>query len=194
MSVNLLFLDIIVEPRDSPRREYQINQEYNVDIEPEKLHLEMISALIQCKNKMTLCNALNSHTGYFNNQNIVTDVNEFNQLPGYQYLTNYLLLNLHDKMVKDINCQSMKIDELENLLKGGCGEISLESFFWYEKVTRFSKIINANMEKIDQLQQEILNGKKNCAINTDESGSGYQYEPHSDTFWILDPLNFPRSG
>ena len=118
----------------------------------------------------------------FNNEDVVTDIQEVSQLPGYQYLTNYLLLNLHDKMVKDINCQSMKIDELENLLKGGCGEISLESFFWYEKVTRFSKIINANMEKIDRLQLEILNGKKNCDIMTEESAFGHQYDPHSDTF------------
>ena len=109
----------------------------------------MISALIKCNNKMTLRNALNSHTGYPNNESVVTDIHEVSQLPGYQYLTNYLLLNLQDKMVKDMNCQSMKIDELENLLKGGCGEISLESFFWYEKVARFSKIVHANMEKID---------------------------------------------
>ena len=129
----------------------------------------MISALIQCNNKMTLRNALNSHTGYFNNESVVTDIHEVSQLPGYQYLTNYLLLNLQDKMVKDMNCQSMKIDELENLLKGGCGDISLESFFWYEKVTRFSKIINANMEKIDQLQLEILKDKKNCDTIPDES-------------------------
>ena len=38
------------------------------------------------------------------------------------------------------------------------------------------------MEKIDQLQLEILNGKKNSAISTDESTSGHHYDPHSDTF------------
>ena len=148
----------------------------DIQINPETLHLELIDTLMNCHNlqqdKM-FCNPENLHDG---------GIMEVNQLRGYQYLTNYLLLNLHSKLINDVSAQSSKITKLEKALGIGWEDVNFQSYWWYEKISKFAKIIHLNSEKIETLQLEHLQTKKEISNMIQPQKSGETLENGTEMF------------
>ena len=130
--------------------------------DPEALHLSLIYKLLKYKD------AKNFEKNSVNLSEITREnlfqVQEVKDLQGYEYLTTYLLLNLNEKLMKEVKSQSSQIARLENCLGVGWeGGVDFESYWWYEKVSRFAKIINSNAGKIESLQLEYLQTKQDIS-------------------------------
>ena len=124
----------------------------------ETLHQNFLSALLSYNNMQAFENK--SGQSVCGSMDYAIKNHKADDLQGYQYLTNCLLLKMNEKLTNDIKSHSTKIARLEKCLGVGGEMVGLESYWWYEKVSRFAKIINSNAVKIENLQLEYSETKQ----------------------------------
>ena len=146
----------------------------------EAVHQNFLSALL-AYNNMQKFESMSGQSGY-GSMDYTIKSNEKNDLQDYQYLTNCLLLKMNEKLINDIKVHSTKITRLEKCLGVGGEMVDLESYWWYEKVSRFAKIINSNVGKIENLELEYSQTKQEVSRIMQAAKSSANFDNSQDMF------------
>ena len=130
------FLDIIAGLQHKQDPTMSASNSNQMIREPKTMHLNVIQTLIENEMFMGKDPAM---------------LQEVNQLQGYQYLTNNLLLDINESMSSGLQQLSKRFDKLEKAIGISWGEINTEAYWWFDRMSSVETVLREN-EKILQIR------------------------------------------